>query len=148
MLRGRSELNARDFLIGLLSRRDWVYLLSLLVPFVVYDLVLKAIDVASQPGEHGPARTLDLMRSDLFFSLGYALLWIGLFAAVRGGSLRWVVVVLFHAVTMLVVSVITCAHQYLRENGTTLDYGTIAEWIPKFNEIMPILVHDIWVPGS
>ena len=131
------------FLRTLLCRRDWAYLLSLLVPFVVYDLTLKVVDVASQPGEPGLARTLGLVRSDLFFSLGYVLLWIGLFAAMRSGSLRRLVVVLFHLTTVLVIIVVTCAHQYLRENGTTLDYGTIAEWIPKFNEIMPILVHDV-----
>jgi len=136
-------LSGLRFLRALLSRRDWVYLLSLLVPFVVYELALKTASIISQPGEHGLARTLDLIRSDLFFSLGYALLWIGLFAAVRSGPLRWLVVVLFHAATLLVVIVVTCAHQYLRENGTTLDYGTIAEWIPKFNEIVPILVHDV-----
>src|SRR5918998_2020241 len=114
----------------LLDRRDWVYLLSILVPLFVYILALKASSVASIPGL---APNFDLLRSDIFFNLGYALLWIGLFAAVRGGPLRWVVVSLFHAVTMLVVIVNTCAHQYFMDNGTTLDYAIIAEWIPKFN---------------
>ena len=59
-----------------MSLRDWVYLLSLLVPFVVYDLALKACEISSQPGVHGLARTLNLMWSDVFFDLGYALLWI------------------------------------------------------------------------
>jgi lipoteichoic acid synthase len=53
------------------------------------------------------------------------------------------VVVLLHAATVLVVIVTTCAHQYFRDTGTTLDYGTIAEWIPKFGEVTPILVHDV-----
>jgi hypothetical protein len=44
------EAAARSFLDALLDRRDWIYLLSLLVPFVVYDLVLKASNVVSQPG--------------------------------------------------------------------------------------------------
>jgi lipoteichoic acid synthase len=127
----------------LLSRRDWGYLLSLLVPFVCYNLALKAYDVAMQPDDLGIVRAFELMRSDVFFNLGYVLLWIGLFAAVRKGPLRRVVVVLFHAVTMLVVIVNTCAHGYLRETGTTLDYGTVAEWIPKFDEIIPILLHDV-----
>jgi lipoteichoic acid synthase len=42
-----------------------------------------------------------------------------------------------------VVIVTTCAHQYFRDTGTTLDYGTIAEWIPKFDEIEPILTQDV-----
>ena len=92
----------------LLGRRDWVYLLSLLVPLFLYNLALKASSVASIPGL---APNFDLMRSDVFFNLGYALFWIGLFAAVRGREhLHRVVVVLFHAVTMLVVLVATFAH--------------------------------------
>jgi lipoteichoic acid synthase len=128
-----------------LSRREWVYLLSLLVPFVLYDLALKAVSVTSRPGagEQGITRIPELMRSDIFFDLGYALLWIGLFAVARSGISRWIVLVLFHTATMLLVILTTVAHQYFRENGTTLDFGIIAEWIPKFDEIVPILVHDV-----
>ena len=120
-------------------------MLSLLVPFVVYNLALKASVVASQPGVEGHwlARSPELLRSDVFFNLGYALLWIGLFAATRGGPLRWIVVFLFHAMTMLVVIVNTSAHQYFMDNGTTLDYAIVAEWIPKLNEIMPIMVDGV-----
>jgi lipoteichoic acid synthase len=125
---------------ALLSRQDWVYLLSLLIPFFVYSLALRAYEIASQPGDHGKlAQALDLMWSDLFFNLGFALLWIGLFAVVRRRPLRLVVILLFHATTMLVVVTTTVAHYYFLENGTTLDYSTLAEWIPKFEEIVPIL---------
>src|SRR3712207_6770637 len=123
----------------LLSRREWVYLLGLLVPLVAYNLALKAASVASIPGL---TPTFELMRSDVFFNLGYALFWIGLFAAVRSrGSLRRVVIVLFHAATMLVVVVSTSAHQYFQQTGTTLDYGIIALWLPHFEEVMPVLVY-------
>src|SRR5215203_6925518 len=125
---------------ALLSRQDWVYLLSLLIPLFVYALALKAYDIASQPGNHGGlAQALSLIRSDVFFNLGYALLCIGLFAMVQRRPLRLVVIFLFHVTTMLVVVTTTVAHHYFLENGTTLDYGTIAEWIPKFEEIVPIL---------
>ncbi|MDQ3284663.1 MAG: sulfatase-like hydrolase/transferase, partial [Actinomycetota bacterium] len=127
----------------LLGRRDWVYLLSLLIPVVIYNLVLKAYVLATRPNGVGLDEALHLMRSDIFFNLGYALLWIGLFAAVRRGLLRRVVVVLFHAVTLVVVLVSTCSLQYLRETGTTLDYAIVAEWIPKFGELTPILVGDV-----
>jgi lipoteichoic acid synthase len=120
-----------------LGRRGWVYLLSLLVPLFVYNLSLKASSVASIPGL---TPTFDLMRSDLFFNLGYALFWIGLFAAVRGGGpLRRVVVVLFHVATMLVVIVTTFAHHYFQQTGTTLDYGIVALWLPKIREVVPVL---------
>jgi lipoteichoic acid synthase len=79
------------------------------------------------------------MWSDVFFNLGYALFWIGLFAVARKGPLRLVVILLFHTTTVLVVVITTVAHHYFLENGTTLDYGTIAEWVPKFQEVVPIL---------
>jgi hypothetical protein len=131
----------------LLGRRDWVYLLALLVPLFVYNLSLKASSVASIPGL---SPTFDLMRSDLFFNLGYALFWVGLFAAVRGeGPLRRVVVVLFHVVTMLVVIVTTFAHGYFQQTGTTLDYGVVALWLPKIREVVPVLASGaapwVWV---
>src|ERR687897_1023258 len=139
-----NKSNILSCLEVLLDRRDWVYLLSILVPLFVYNLALKASSVASIPGL---APNFDLMRSDVFFNLGYALLWIGLFAAVRGrGPLRRVVVILFHAMTMLVVIVTTFAHWYFRETGTTLDYGIIALWLPQFREVMPVL--DYRVPLS
>ncbi len=121
------------------SARDWVYLLSLLVPLVLYNLALKASSVASIPGL---APTFDLMRSDVFFNLGYALFWMGLFAACRvRGTLRRVVVVLFHMVTVLVLIVTTSAHQYFLETGTTLNYGIIALWLPKLKEVVPVVAH-------
>src|SRR5918997_3947036 len=132
-----NKSNILSCLEVLLDRRDWVYLLSILVPLFVYNLALKASSVASIPGL---APNFDLMRSDVFFNLGYALLWMGLFAAVRGGGpLRRVVVILFHAMTMLVVIVTTFAHHYFWETGTTLDYGIIALWLPKFREVIPVL---------
>ena len=42
---------------------------------------------------------------------------------------------------MLIVT--TSAYQYFQQNGTTLDYSIVAEWIPKFKEIEPILLHDV-----
>jgi lipoteichoic acid synthase len=139
MATGNNESRLLNLLGMLLSRRDWVYLLSLLVPLVVYNLALKASSVASVPGL---APNFDLMRSDVYFNLGYALFWIGLFAAVRSSEpLRRVTVVLFHVMTMLVVIVTTSAHQYFRETGTTLDYGIVALWLPRLKEVMPVLAH-------
>ena len=133
------------FLRTLPNRRDRVYLLSLLVPFMVYNLALKASSVLSQPGEHGLLALLDLMRSDIFFNLGYALLWVALFGLVRKGAMRWAVVFVFHGVTVFVVIVATIAHQHFRENGATLHYSELVDW----EEIVPIFVHDgslaVWI---
>jgi arylsulfatase A-like enzyme len=123
----------------LLSRRDWVYSLSLLVPLTVYNLALKAYDIASRPGGFRFVRGLNLIRSDIFFNLGHALLWAGLFATARRGPLRWVVLVLFHTTTTFVAIVRTVAHRYFQQTGTTLDYDIVALWLPRFGEIKPMI---------
>jgi phosphoglycerol transferase MdoB-like AlkP superfamily enzyme len=138
------NLNRLGYLRAPLSRKEWVYLLSLLVPFVAYNLALKASNVTSVPGL---ALTFDLMRSDVFFNLGYALFWIGLFAVVPDSKrpLRRVVVFLFHLSTILVVVVTTSAHQYLQETGSTLDYGIIALWLLDLDKVVPVLTGSVQV---
>ena len=150
MLGRKKTREGLAFLRALLGRRDWVYVLSLLVPFVVYNLALKALVLSSRNvggGGEFEVSTLRLLAygtwSDAFFALGYALFWIGLFAATRKGPLRWGVLILFHATTILVVMVKTVAYQYVRETGTTLDYTIIALWLPRFYEIGPMLVRGI-----
>jgi lipoteichoic acid synthase len=125
-----------SFLGGFLSRRDRIYPLSLVVPFAIYNLALKIYDVTSRPEKFGLARAFKLMRSDVFFNLGYALLWIGLFGTVRKrGPLRRVVVFLFHATTTLVAIVRASAHEYFRETGTALDYDIVALWISRPKDV-------------
>ncbi len=133
-----------------MSRRDWVYLLSLLIPFVVYNLLLKALVLSSRNVDTTGGFTVSTTRllayamwSDVFFVLGYVLLWIGLFAIVRTGALRWGVLVLFHATAILVVALKTIAYQYIQVTGTTLDYTIIALWLPRADEIGPMLVQGI-----
>ena len=43
----------------LLTRAEWVYILSLLVPLVVYNVVLKVVRVATQFQVPGPLGFLD-----------------------------------------------------------------------------------------
>ncbi len=120
-------------------------MLSLLVPFVVYNLALKALMLSSRDYkfEQSSIHWIYGIWSDVFFVLGFVLLWIGLFAAARKGTLRWGVVVLFHATTILVVMVKTFAYQYFQETGTTLDYTIIALWLPRADEIMPMLLEGV-----
>jgi lipoteichoic acid synthase len=141
--KGNELMNVRALVSALLSRHDWVYLLSLLIPLVAYNLTLKVltIRVAFEHAEFesralkGFALTY-LMGSEVFFSLGYVLFWIGLFVAAKRTPLRWAVVVLFHTVAILVVIVTTSAYQYFKQTGTTLDYGVIALYVPRVKEIM------------
>ena len=58
----------------LLSRQDRVYPLSLLVPFAVFNLALKAYDVAARLGGFKAARTFKLMchnRDEFVRALNY-----------------------------------------------------------------------------
>ena len=124
---------------SILSGRDWIYLSSLLVPVVVYDLVLKGIRIRSQEGLPGGFAAFGLIRSDLFFNLGYVFLWVGLFALTRQSRFRWPVVVLFHTVTILVIATTTAAHQYFQETGSTLSLNVITYSLGTFGEIKDVI---------
>ncbi|MGB3681446.1 MAG: sulfatase-like hydrolase/transferase, partial [Rubrobacteraceae bacterium] len=119
------------------------YVLALLVPFVLFNLSLKAVRVASLPGEHGILGALGLMRSDLLFNAGYALLWIGLFAVARRGLSRLFVVALFHAATVLILLVAAVAHGFYGVTGTTLDSSTVLFFFSYPREIGAIVVSEV-----
>jgi len=138
------------FFKALLSPQDWVYVLSLLVPFVIYNLALKALMLSSRNVEtvgqfRAPTSRIVAygIWSDVFFVLGYALFWIGLFAVARRGPLRWGVLILFHLTAILVVIIKTIAYQYIQETGTTLDYTILRLWLPRFGELQPMLAQGI-----
>ncbi|MGI8866404.1 MAG: LTA synthase family protein, partial [Rubrobacteraceae bacterium] len=73
---------------GLLSGKDWVYVLALLVPLTIYNLALKASSVAIKDETNGFLSALNLMRSDFLFAIGYVVFWLGVFAIVRSGVAR------------------------------------------------------------
>jgi lipoteichoic acid synthase len=120
--------------MSLLDRRDWVYLLSLLIPLVAYDLALKVVGLASEYPDSGVWDTLRLLRSELLFDAGYVVVWIGLFAGARRSLPRRVVLVLLHASAILVVVISTVAYQYFRSTGTVLNYGVVAYYLAKPGE--------------
>ena len=124
---------------SILSGRDWVYLSSLLVPLVVYDLVLKGIRIGSQQELPGGIAAFSFMRSDVLFNLGYVFFWVGLFALTRQSRLRWPVVVLFHVVTIVVLATTTSAHVYFQETGSTLSLNVITYSIGTFGEIEDVI---------
>jgi len=120
--------------MSLLDRRDWVYLLSLLIPLVAYDLALKVVGLASEQPGSGVWDVVGLLRSEILFDAGYVLVWIGLFAVARRGIPRMVVLVLLHASAILVVVISTVAYQYFRDTGTVLDYSVVAYYLAKPGE--------------
>ena len=115
--------------MSLLDRRDWVYLLSLLVPLVAYDLALKVLGLASEQQDSGVWNALGLLRSELLFDGGYVLVWCGLFAVARRGIPRRALLVLLHVSAILLVVIATVAYQYFRSTGTVLDYGVVAYYL-------------------
>src|SRR5215208_3231020 len=128
--------------MSLLDRRDWVYLLSLLISLVAYDLALKVVGLASEQPGSGVWDVVGLLRSELLFDAGYVLVWIGLFAVARRGIPRRAVLVLFHASAILLVVIATVAYQYFRSTGTVLDYGVVAYYLAKPGEAQGAVSSD------
>ena len=126
---GNNNLETRGVSRALLSRRDWVYLLSLLVPFLIYDLVLKTSLIFSQALSQGLVKGLQLISSDILFDLGYTLLWVGLFSVASKGLLRFIVTCLFHTITFLMALITTSAYQYFKVTGSALDSDLILLWL-------------------
>ncbi len=124
----------------LLVRWDWAYVLALLVPFALLDLASKASRLASLSGDAG---MLAMLRSDLLFHLGYALLWVGLFAVARRGLARLVVVVLFHAATVLVAFVSLAADRFYGITGSALDFGTISFFLSSPEEVWTVVASEV-----
>jgi lipoteichoic acid synthase len=137
---------------NLLNREEWVYVLSLLVPLVVYNVVLKVVRVATQFQVPGPLGFLDQVRSDLFFNLGYAALWIGLFAVVRSGVPRKVLLVLFHLSAVVVVALTTSVHVFFDKTGSMLGFSFVLHSLSSLGDIWKVitseteLMHWIVVP--
>jgi lipoteichoic acid synthase len=140
---GKPISNARGRSLRLLSPPDWLYVLSLLVPFAAYDLSLKAVRVASLSDEHGLLETLQLMRSDLLFDAGYALLWVGLFAVAGRTRLRPLVVALFHAATILIALVVTGAHRFYEVTGSPLSFDAILYLLSSPREVGAVAASEL-----
>lgn len=124
----------------LLSPRDWAYVLALLVPFALLDLTSKMLRLVSLPADAG---SLVMLRSDLLFHLGYALLWVGLFAVARRGLGRLVVVVLFHAATVVVALVSIAADRFYGTTGSALDFGTISFFLSSPKEVWTVVASEV-----
>jgi len=135
-------LRAASGLRALLTKEDWIYLLSLLVPLVLYDLILKVVRVIALPGTLGLIEFMDQLRSDVFFNLGYVILWIGLFAVARRGATRLVVLVLFHLSAIAVAAVTTSAHFFYKSTGSVLDYDLITLSLSNWREIQAVVMTE------
>jgi lipoteichoic acid synthase len=138
---GKAGIRVR--LRGLLIRQDWIYVLSLLVPVFVYNIALKVVRVATQFEAPGPLDFLDEVRSDLLFNLGYAVLWIGIFAVVRGGIRRLFALGLFHISSILVVVLTTSAHVFFDKTGSMLNLSFVLASLATFGEIQGVIESEI-----
>ena len=120
---------------NLLTRGDWIYLACLLVPVFLYNITLKVIRIVTRPDPPGLFGFLDQIRSDLLFNLGFAALWVGIFAVVRGGLPRRLVMLLFHLAVVVVVVLTTSAHFFYTSTGSTLDLSFVIVSISDISEI-------------
>ena len=127
---------------SLLSPREWFYSLSLLLPLGLYNLAVKWAHI-SQFGALGWLPALNLLRSNLFFSLGFAVFWIGMLALSGGVWTRRVIVVLMHVSSLAYAVIITGAHQFFAITGSSLDYSLIALAFTSFNELKPVIASEV-----
>jgi phosphoglycerol transferase MdoB-like AlkP superfamily enzyme len=127
----------------LLDLRARVYLLALLGPLFTYSLSLKLVRIGARPEETSPLMVLQLLRSDILFDLGYALLWAGLFIVAKSGVPRRSVTVAFHVVTILVAVVSTATHFYYVETGSALNVHFISYYLSSFGEIQSVLTSKV-----
>jgi len=85
---------------GILAPGHWAYILLLLVPVAVVDLIFQAVRVLSPAGDGRVSlvswQLLDALRSDLMFHIANIVFWVVVFAVVRGRVTRRVAAVLFH----------------------------------------------------
>jgi phosphoglycerol transferase MdoB-like AlkP superfamily enzyme len=125
-----------------LSGRDWAYLGALLVPLAIFVVVTKSLTIATKETDLGFFGTLNLVRSDVLFMVGYAVLWVGLFALARTGLARKAVVVLFHAISLVVVLIATVAYQYFEATGSTLDWTVVAFYLATLGEVKDIIASE------
>jgi lipoteichoic acid synthase len=145
MVTEKRKAGAVARLKGLLIREDWIYILSLLVPVFVYNVVLKVVRVATQFEAPGPLGFLDQVRSDLMFNLAYVVLWIGVFAVVRGGVLRLVALGLCHVLAILVVVLTTIAHAFFEKTGSTLSMDFLLSSLSSMEIIWKIVASETTV---
>ncbi len=149
---------------SLLSRHDLLYVLSLLIPFAVYDLALKLLliipaqqDPATKqalglmqirlpaPTPPGFVASLGLMQSDLLFMLGYVVLWVTLFAVVRTGVFRRILLGLFPGLTICIALITTIAYQYFTVTGSTLDAATLMLGLASLHELRGLIASEVSV---
>jgi len=141
----KAKASAWARLKGLLIREDWIYLLSMLGPLLAYNVLLKVVRVATQFEVPGPLGFLDQVRSDLLFNLGYVVLWIGIFAAVRGGVARLIALVLCHLLAILIVALTTIAHSFFEKTGSTLSMDFLLSSLSSMEIIWKIVESETTV---
>ena len=130
---------------GFLIREDWIYVSSLLVPVFVYNVVLKAVRVATQFEVPGPLGFLDQVRSDFLFNLGYVVLWIGIFAVVRSGVPRLITLVVCHVSVVVVVALTTIAHAFFEKTGSTLGLDFLLSSLSSMGVLWKVLASETTV---
>src|SRR3712207_5306686 len=83
-----------------------------------------------------------LFRSDLFFNLGYAALWIGLFDVVRSGVPRKILLVLFHLSAAVVVPLTTSVHVFFDKTGSLLGFSFVLHSLSSLGDIWKVITSE------
>jgi phosphoglycerol transferase MdoB-like AlkP superfamily enzyme len=125
-----------------LSVRDWIYSLSVLVPLILYNVLVKLQHI-DQLETTGWWDRVALLRSSFLFSLAFSLCWIGLLSMARRGPWRWATLVLLQVAALCYVVIVVAAHQYFEVTGASLDYDLVALGLTDFTELRPVLASEV-----
>ena len=120
---GGLDVRLRATLESFLPGPDWCYLAALLVPAALFDLLLSWLRVTTQYAAPTGLAALGQLRSDALAHLGLAVLWVVVFALVRTGWSRMVLLVVAQLSVAAYLLFAVVAHSYYRKSGSILDAG-------------------------
>lgn len=141
--RGRTvPSRVRHALPRLLRREEWTYILSLMLPLLVADVAMSIIRVRTQYNPPAFMGFLDQIRSDVLINLGFMALWVALFAKVRHGWGRTLVLAAFHLSVTVYALFAVLAHAYYLKTGSFLDASTVILGVESFEEIQVVIASE------
>ena len=144
--RGRSvPSRLRAALPRLLRPEEWTYILSLMVPLLIADISMSVIRVRTQYNPPAFGGFLDQIRSDVLINVGFLVLWVALFAKIRHGWGRTLVLVAFHLSVTTYALFAVLAHAFYLKTGSYLDISTLVLGLETFEEIQVVIASETTV---
>lgn len=122
-------------------RRSVAALALLMGPFVVLSVVLKSSRIAALPDPH-PAWPL-LIASDLLFSLGWTLLWVGALLLVGRSWLRHPIFLVAQVGTLMLAAVTLAHHLVTVRTGSVMAWERAVAVLSSLDQFQGLLLAEV-----